>query len=659
MRVSLAAMVCAASWLVASCGGDDCPAHTRRIEGRCVAIDGTDGDGGPDGGVDGDGGDCELRTQYRDGDGDGWGSDDSRTSCEIETGWVDQTGDCDDAVRTTHPEAPELCNEVDDDCDQDVDEEVQYVPWYRDVDEDTWGDDADTVTDCNQPDGYVERGADCAPEDASVHPTAEEVCNGVDDDCANGPDDGLAFPTWYRDGDGDGYGLDGDTTTACSAPDGYSDRGGDCADADGSIHPGAAEVCNGLDDDCANGPDDPFACLRGSVSSCTTTCGTTGTQTCQADCTPGACVPPAEICNYIDDDCDGRVDPDMQDRIGDRIRITAASSVNVYEPRIEWGGDRYAIGWTNLDVITVTTRDALLAEIAAPQSLITDNANPVAWDLAYAQTLFVANHDAGGAGGARRYEVTEFGDDLGYVGVWHANVGASTSVRRIDSVAVNTGAVSFFETTADEIRTRGITSGAGAFHNGVTLPGTNPDGAATPDGDVVVAYNDGGELGVVLVDADGDESIGHRVVTAIGGLVGRVAIAKAGTDQTVAIFETNAGAAPIRAVLIDDGLSADDPVDVAEEGVIVPDAIAASDTEFLVTYGVTSGTTTHWVQRLRLDGTPNNGPIEIPRLWPGAGSHVDARAVWTGDEWAIVYVDDPDNNASSGWDVYAQRFGCP
>jgi hypothetical protein len=64
--------------------------------------------------------------------------------------------------------------------------------------------------------------------------------------------------TVYRDADGDGYGDDGSTRTRCDgiAPAGCSLIAGDCNDVDPSIHPGAAESCNGLDDDCNGGVDD-------------------------------------------------------------------------------------------------------------------------------------------------------------------------------------------------------------------------------------------------------------------------------------------------------------------------------------------------------------------------------------------------------------------
>jgi len=55
---------------------------------------------------------------------------------------------------------------------------------------------------------------------------------------------------FYRDNDGDGYGNAANTTTGCSAPAGYVSNSTDCNDNDNTIHPGAAEICDGKDNDC-------------------------------------------------------------------------------------------------------------------------------------------------------------------------------------------------------------------------------------------------------------------------------------------------------------------------------------------------------------------------------------------------------------------------
>ena len=56
--------------------------------------------------------------------------------------------------------------------------------------------------------------------------------------------------TWYRDGDGDGYGNSTNNVLSCTQPAGYVAAGGDCNDADPLVHPGLNETCNGVDDDC-------------------------------------------------------------------------------------------------------------------------------------------------------------------------------------------------------------------------------------------------------------------------------------------------------------------------------------------------------------------------------------------------------------------------
>ena len=55
---------------------------------------------------------------------------------------------------------------------------------------------------------------------------------------------------FYADGDGDGFGVDSVTTEACSPPEGFAAQAGDCDDAEVAIHPGGIELCNGVDDDC-------------------------------------------------------------------------------------------------------------------------------------------------------------------------------------------------------------------------------------------------------------------------------------------------------------------------------------------------------------------------------------------------------------------------
>ncbi|MCB9742559.1 MAG: VCBS repeat-containing protein [Alphaproteobacteria bacterium] len=96
-------------------------------------------------------------------------------------------------------------------------------------------------------DGYT-RAEDCDDYDASVNPGAPEVCgDGVDNDCDGADDEG---PEWFFDADGDGFGDPNVVTEACEAPEGTVDNSDDCDDADLLVHPGASELCDGVDADC-------------------------------------------------------------------------------------------------------------------------------------------------------------------------------------------------------------------------------------------------------------------------------------------------------------------------------------------------------------------------------------------------------------------------
>ena len=147
---------------------------------------------------------------------------------------------------TLNPFLIEICNFKDDDGDGQVDEGCQV--FYQDSDGDGYGLWHIQTRAMTQPPGYSTIGGDCDDGNAAIHPGAIESCNFNDDNCNGHVDEGCQV--FYRDADGDGYGLWYAQTRAMTRPAGYSTIGGDCDDANANIHPGATEICNGINDDC-------------------------------------------------------------------------------------------------------------------------------------------------------------------------------------------------------------------------------------------------------------------------------------------------------------------------------------------------------------------------------------------------------------------------
>ena len=156
--------------------------------------------------------------------------------------------DCDDTNAAIHPGAVEICDNIDNNCDGDIDEGTETTSYYADADEDGYGDFDNAVTACSPPAGYILQGGDCDDTNPNINPDAIEVCGDVDLNCDG---EGLPSSSYYPDADGDGFGDLGTAVTDCSQPEGYVALGGDCDDSDPLIHPEAAELCNDeLDNDC-------------------------------------------------------------------------------------------------------------------------------------------------------------------------------------------------------------------------------------------------------------------------------------------------------------------------------------------------------------------------------------------------------------------------
>jgi hypothetical protein len=98
--------------------------------------------------------------------------------------------DCDDTDADVGPGGAETCDGRDNDCDQDVDEDVSTVQWFRDVDDDGYGaESSGAVIACQPIAGFVAAGGDCDDGTPARRPSAAELCNGDDDDCDGAVDE--------------------------------------------------------------------------------------------------------------------------------------------------------------------------------------------------------------------------------------------------------------------------------------------------------------------------------------------------------------------------------------------------------------------------------------------------------------------------------------
>jgi large repetitive protein len=170
---------------------------------------------------------------------------------------------------------------------------------------------------------------DCNDDDDAVHPGAVETCNENDDDCDGAIDEDATDPVaWFADHDGDGFGLDDETVTACAPPDGtWILVGGDCDDTSAAIHPDADEICDpsNTDEDCDGDADDADDSATGqgtyytdddgdgygalpTVVVCDQPGGTAGGETDCDDADPDANPGAVEVCGGGDEDCDGETD---------------------------------------------------------------------------------------------------------------------------------------------------------------------------------------------------------------------------------------------------------------------------------------------------------------------------------------------------------------
>ena len=265
----------------------------------------------------------------KDRDGDGAYGGESSLMCAGQQGYGMCT-DCNDLDSTIHPKAPELCDGIDSNCDGyaemiDHDGTVPEVicdgidndcDGHRDEGFDSDGD--SYATSICDPDAVAPY--DCDDTDSSIHPSAIEVCNGIDDDCNNVVDDDSSDGgPWYYDADHDSYGSTSIGSTQCIKPAGYTAVTGDCNDRDADISPAMSETCNNIDDDCDVEIDEDYDVDQDGFvdqSMCEVTLPVGTLMDCD-DGNPGVHPYALERCDDVDDNCDTIVDPsEDQDQDG-------------------------------------------------------------------------------------------------------------------------------------------------------------------------------------------------------------------------------------------------------------------------------------------------------------------------------------------------------
>ncbi len=323
-----------------SCGGDDC------ADGDALRHPGLDEICDSDAHDE----DCDPST-FGERDVDGDGSLDA-ACCNVSPDGSRTCGlDCDDLRRSTNPSAPEVCDGLDNDCDDGTDEGF-LVESFRDSDHDGVGGGSRELA-CPGTPGYADVGGDCDDESPATRPTASEICDAADNDCDGTIDENAIPVPWYVDADADGWGMvsaASPSMSSCSPLAGRAIRLGDCDDQDAMVSPTAHERCNAEDDDCDGLLD--FVIAAGDFEDDDgdgvpdALCGAVDADCDDADPFAGTAATP-EICDGRDNDCDTRTDegtasvPWYADLDGDRYGDDASviMSCEILAGRVRRGGD--------------------------------------------------------------------------------------------------------------------------------------------------------------------------------------------------------------------------------------------------------------------------------------------------------------------------------
>jgi hypothetical protein len=268
-------------------------------------------------------GSCILPiTYYADIDIDGFGNPlMSQSSCSVPVGYVTNSTDCNDNDANVRPTATEICNTIDDNCNGQINEGITFTTYYLDADGDGFGNPNSSQSSCVTLTGYVTNNADCNDANSLIKPTAIEICNTVDDNCNGLINEGLVLLNYYIDSDLDGFGAGTAQSSCISLGSTYVTNNTDCNNNNPNIRPNAIEVCNATDDNCNNSIDEGLTFVNYFIDTDSDGFGAgtainecsnpgTGYVTNNTDCNnsnPNIRPNAVEICNAIDDNCNGLI----------------------------------------------------------------------------------------------------------------------------------------------------------------------------------------------------------------------------------------------------------------------------------------------------------------------------------------------------------------
>jgi Putative metal-binding motif/Secretion system C-terminal sorting domain len=244
---------------------------------------------------------------FADPDFDGIGAGNVFITCNPGDGWVRQSGDCDNSRASIRPGLAEICDGIDQNCDGQIDEGIPKQNYYRDADGDGFGNvnintDPNNLNprlDCVAPNGFVANNGDCNDFDMNIRPGVTDLCNGINEDCDTQTDEDGGGPTYYADADGDGFGNPSVFQQACTKPNNFVENATDCNDNNAQINPNALWFAD---------PDFDGIGAGASLQTCNPG---PGWSVVTGDCDNGSAgIRPglAELCDGIDQNCDGKID---------------------------------------------------------------------------------------------------------------------------------------------------------------------------------------------------------------------------------------------------------------------------------------------------------------------------------------------------------------